>query len=317
MKKDKENTVSQPHDKIVKRMLSNPAAARDILNLYLPKEVLSIVDLNFLELQRDSFIDDEHRAFAVDLLFKTAFQGKEGYLWILVEHQRKDDVWMPVRVFKYIATVWDHLMRKNINKSQARLPLIYPIIIYNGDKPYSSSLTLSDLIEPTESKQLFKDMFAKPIPLIDLTCIQDEELKKNAQFYVRGICLLMALKHVFDHQLQVFIDQIMIYCLVQLEQIGDVDEVIDIISYLSKENNYLDKKRFWQGLYGKFSEETEGKMTTIAQQMRQEGIEKEKIEIAKRLLDDRHDLNEVDLINWVKKMTGLSEEKIRELKKKH
>lgn len=62
-------------------------------------------------------------------------------------------------------------------------------------------------------------------------------------------------------------------------------------------------------------------MMTIAQQLEErgveKGIEKNKIEVAKRLLADRNDLSENDLIKWVNKMTGLPEEKIRELKKKH
>ena len=97
MSKDKQSDkltsspVTQPHDKLVKRLLSNPKAAKDILSLYLPPDVSQLVNLDHLSLERDSFIDDEHRAFAVDLLYKTTFAGEEGYLWILLEHQRKDD----------------------------------------------------------------------------------------------------------------------------------------------------------------------------------------------------------------------------------
>ncbi|TAK77201.1 MAG: transposase, partial [Gammaproteobacteria bacterium] len=73
VKKQSRSPGHQPHDHLVKKLLSNPATARDILSLYLPHDVLTAVDLNCLELQRDSFIDDEHRAFAVDLLYKTTF----------------------------------------------------------------------------------------------------------------------------------------------------------------------------------------------------------------------------------------------------
>jgi len=64
---------------IIKKLLSNPVTARDILSLYLPAEVLSIANLNHLELQRDTFIDDEHRTYAVDLLYKTTFQNEEVF----------------------------------------------------------------------------------------------------------------------------------------------------------------------------------------------------------------------------------------------
>lgn len=172
------NPIHQPHDKLVKRMLSNPEAAKDILSLYLPKEVLDIVDLNYLEMQKDSFIDDEHRAYAVDILYKTRFQNEEGYIWVLLEHQRKSDVWMPVRIFKYIAIIWDHLRKSGQSDS---IPLVYPLVVYNGDKPYNHSLTLSDLIKPDQSKEIFNTLFTSPFTLIDLPAIDDNILRKQAQ----------------------------------------------------------------------------------------------------------------------------------------
>lgn len=174
-----ETPVHQPHDKLVKKLLSNPATARDILSLYLPAEVMAIADLNNLELQRDSFIDDEHRAFAVDLLYKTTLQNEEGYIWVLLEHQRKSNPWMPVRIFKYIAIIWDHLRKSSKSKSKS-IPMIYPLIIYNGDEPYADSLTLSDLIQPEASKNIFSTLFTKPFSLVDLAAISDDSLRQCA-----------------------------------------------------------------------------------------------------------------------------------------
>ena len=44
--KQSSSSTTQPHDKLVKRLLSNPETAIDILSLYLPKEVTSLIDLN-------------------------------------------------------------------------------------------------------------------------------------------------------------------------------------------------------------------------------------------------------------------------------
>ncbi|MBV9576338.1 MAG: hypothetical protein JO149_06915, partial [Gammaproteobacteria bacterium] len=57
---------------------------------------------------------------------------------------------------------------------------------------------------------------------------------------------------------------------------GDVSAVVDIIYYLANESNFLDKEQFWAILYGKFSEKTEAKMSTIVQKIQ----EKEQIEVA-------------------------------------
>jgi len=315
----KTSFIHQPHDKLVKRLLSNPGAAKDILSLYLPKEVLDIADLNQIEMQKDSFIDDEHRAYAVDILYKTKFQNEEGYIWVLLEHQRKSDRWMPVRIFKYIAIIWDHLRKANQSDS---IPLVYPLVVYNGDKPYNHSLILSDLIQPDQSKEIFRTLFTKPFPLIDLPAIDDDILRKQAQEHVKGIALLMVLKHASDRNLQTFFEQILFNILKQLQQEGDIDELVDVSYYLLKVSESLDKNWFFEVFKSQqFSSEVDNKMSTIAQQLQEEGrekgIEEGKIEIAKKLLAEQTNLSDKDLIAWVHRMTGLSLEKIKELQKKH
>jgi recombination-promoting nuclease RpnB len=311
---NKSSSVHQPHDRLVKKLLSDPTTAHDILSLYLPKNVLDVVNLNNLELQRDSFIDDEHHAFAVDLLYKTTLQNEEGYIWILIEHQRKSDHWMPLRLFKYIAIIWDHL---RATSKLTYLPLVYPLVLFNGNQAYIHSLNLMDLIEPAASKDIFKDMFTRPFCLIDLAAIQDETLRKQAQNQIKGVILLMALKHVFSKDLQDFLDQILITSLKQLDQAGGSHEVVDLLYFLLNEGKFLDKEQFLLTLRGKFSRAVEDKMMTVAQQLKEEGRIQEKIKIANNLLAEKTELSDTDLINWVHRMTGLSAEKIKELRKKH
>lgn len=59
--KNNEVSVHQPHDKLVRRLLSNVATARDVLEAYLPDSVKALVDLSFLERQPDTFVDSQHR----------------------------------------------------------------------------------------------------------------------------------------------------------------------------------------------------------------------------------------------------------------
>jgi hypothetical protein len=152
--------------------------------------------------------------------------------------------------------------------------------------------------------------------LVDLASIPDEALKQSAKNRIKGIALLMALKHVSDKNLQVFFKQTLISILKQLDQAGDTDEVVDVLYYLLNESAFLDKKQFWTNIYPDFSREVESKMMTIAQQIEAGGFEKGITQTAVRLLkNEKTGLSEVELIAWVHRMTGLSEEKIKELKK--
>ena len=312
------STVSQPHDKLVKRLLSNPETAVDILNLYLPPEVRTLVDLTNLSLQRDSFIDDEHRAFAVDLLYKTTFAGEEGYLWILLEHQRNPDPWLPMRIFKYMATIWDHL--RKISKT-GKVPLIYPIIIYNGDRPYPHTLTLQDMIAPEASQKLFSSFFKTPFCIIDLSTIQDETLKNQYQDNVRGIALLVTLKHVNNKNLQMIFEQFLVDIYQQLDHENSKDDLADLLSYLLKESEGLQEDRFWDIIKQKFSSEVEEKTMTIAQKIEARGFEKgiergiEKGREESREIIATHMLSAGYDFNTISKLTGLAAEKLLALKK--
>ena len=164
-------------------------------------------------------------------------------------------------------------------------------------------------------------LFTKPFNLVDLASISDQTLKRAAKDKIRGIALLMTLKHVFNKDLQSFFEQTLVDILRRLDQVGDMDGVVDIIYYLLNEGEFRDEQRFWLTLHQNFSRELEGRIMTIAQKIRKEGIEKgiEKgiEQTAKRLLCEKTSFSDTELVEWVHRMTGLSIEKIKKLQKQH
>jgi hypothetical protein len=58
---DKKTKIQNPHDKFFKETFSNPVVARDFVENYLPERVLNMVDLNELEIQDSSHVDEELR----------------------------------------------------------------------------------------------------------------------------------------------------------------------------------------------------------------------------------------------------------------
>jgi len=127
-----------------------------------------------LKLQDNSYISDNLKMQITDLLFKTDFNGKPGYLYLLVEHQSQPEKLMPFRILKYmIAIMEDHLGQNNT----AILPVVYPMIMYSGGKPYNYSTNLLDLFE--EQKELALEVFLHGYQLVDISQIPDEELKKK------------------------------------------------------------------------------------------------------------------------------------------
>ncbi len=79
--------VQNPHDKFFKETLGNVSTAKDFLSNYLPDNIMNIIDVNTLEPQKDSYINQELEESFSDLLFKVDINENEGYLYFLFEHK--------------------------------------------------------------------------------------------------------------------------------------------------------------------------------------------------------------------------------------
>jgi predicted transposase YdaD len=268
--------IDKPHDKLVRRLLSNITTAREILEAYLPADVKALIDLNYLEQQPDGFVDAQHRFLEVDILFKTRCKitKEDSYIWVLIEQQRQPDVWLPLRLYCYLGIIWDHVRKASKTRAKsAKIPFIYPLVISNASTPYKHSLTLRDMIEPEEAKPLFDKLFNTPSQLIDLAAIPDEKLRAQLQGHVQAQALLLSLKHVFDKDLEWYMDTELLTFFQALEQLGHRDEVADLLYYIYREGNLSDSSRFWSYLHRKFSKEVEEKVMTLGQQAEQRAVQ--------------------------------------------
>jgi predicted transposase YdaD len=302
--------VDKPHDKLVRRLLSNKAIARDVLAAYLPLEVKALVNLDDLERQPDTFVDAEHRFLATDVLFKTKCKKgcKDAYIWVLIEQQREPDVWLPLRQFCYMGLIWDHIRKASNSKAKTNtIPFIYPLVISNASRPYRHSLTLRDMIAPEEAKPLFDNLFKTPSCLIDLAAIPDEELRTKLQDHVRAQALLLSLKHTFDKDLQTYLETVLLSLFQLLDKLGCRDDLADLLSYLYNEGNLTDRNKFWLFLHNKFSPIIEEKVMTLGQQDIQRGIQQNRQETAICLLKRGVD------IGVISEATSLSQKEIEQL----
>lgn len=76
--------INKPHDKFFKETLSNIENSRSFIENYLPGEILNIVDLDNLTVEKDSYIDEELEEYFSDILFKTNINQKDGYIYFFI-----------------------------------------------------------------------------------------------------------------------------------------------------------------------------------------------------------------------------------------
>jgi predicted transposase/invertase (TIGR01784 family) len=262
----KKNLVPTPHDRFFRAAMANKRVAREFFESHLPEAFQEHVDLNTLHLEPGSFIDEELQLQITDVLYSLTWKGKTAFLYTLVEHLREADPLMAFRNIKYrIGIMDDHL------KKTGELPIVFVLVVYNGDTKYPYSTNLFDLFG--EDKVLARETFLQPFDLIDLSQITDEKLKKRAW---SGI-LELSLKHTRERDLMPFLRDV-----VQLIKLifddGDSSYVMTVFNYLMKTGEIQDIEALRHLIHQNLSNEQEKKVMTIAEQFRQqgrrEGIEK-------------------------------------------
>lgn len=282
-----------PHDKFCRSSMSNLRVAREFFETYLPEHIRKRINFSTLELKKDSFIDKNLRSHSSDLLYSVEIDDKPAYLYLLIEHQSTSDPLMPFRLLKYIVLGMDQFLKEHGGEE---LPLIYPIVLYNGKKPYAHSTDLFTLFN--ENEALAREVFLQPFHLVDLNEIPDEALKQRTWL---GI-LLLCLKHSVRVDLLRWAESIA-NSLCIIEQEGGTDYANATFIYLLTTGAVTDLKLFTDITDKHLSPKLEKNMKTIAQQLEERGLQKglqqglqqglqkglkklqkEKINIAKKML---------------------------------
>ncbi len=166
--------IHQPHDKLFKQAMADSRVAHEFFQSHLPAHILDKVDLSTLKLEKESFIDDNYKSSEVDVLYSVNVENRPAYFYLLCEHQSAIDPHMSLRLFRYMLNILDR-HREKIKKGS--LPLIYPIVIYTGDKAWDSPRSLFELFG--EQALLAKDILLEPFQLVELQKISDDDLKKR------------------------------------------------------------------------------------------------------------------------------------------
>lgn len=170
-KKKKIEQKNSDHDSIFRKSLEHPETKKEFLEIHLPVYIKDIVDIESLQMQKESFIDSSLKKSYCDLLFASP---KNQYIYILVEHQSSNDPMMAFRLLKYMFSICDrHINQKPKPKY---LPLIYPLLIYNGKKKYTARRNIWELFA---NPQLAKECFTGDYQLIDLPNMSNDETLKT------------------------------------------------------------------------------------------------------------------------------------------
>ncbi|ELH2534305.1 Rpn family recombination-promoting nuclease/putative transposase [Salmonella enterica] len=316
---DNEKGHNRPgHDGLFKLFLREPDTARDFLAVHLPADIRAQVRLDTLKLEPGSFVDQKLRELHSDVLYSVeTAEGHAGYIYCLVEHQSTADRMMAWRMMRYSMAVMD----AHLKKGNDTLPVVVPLLFYQGTvRPYPYS---TDWMDCFDVPALAREVYSRPWPLVDVSVMEDSDLQSH-----RRMALLELVQRDIRHRDAASL----LRDVVQLIRLAgntreQVEAVLCYIIYNGMTSESITP--FLYELAGEIPEYKELIMGTIAQQLKEEGIqlglqqgiqqgieqgiEQERLAAQQKLLETAYALldNGVSL-DVVIKSTGLSREMLEQ-----
>ncbi len=141
-----EAPVSNPHDKYFYDVFSDAGNAAGLLRPHLPQAVAGSVRWSTLTHLPGRFVSDDWRGREADLLFSVERRdtGPPLLVYVLLEHQSTPDQWMRLRLLNYCVQIWMKWRRRH--EDEPRLPLIVPVVFYQGAEPWRHERQFAELV---------------------------------------------------------------------------------------------------------------------------------------------------------------------------
>jgi hypothetical protein len=179
------------HDRSYRLFFAHRRMIRDLLREIVGEAWVDRIDFDSGEQVNASFVTDKLEKRESDVIWK--FRRTDGkdpvYIYILVEFQSKPDPSMPVRLMGYVSHLYQGLLADQPASAWRKLPLIIPIVIYNGWGPWDVATDLGSLfgdLDPSveiyrpqlryrlvnESTYPREELEALNSPVADLFCIE-------------------------------------------------------------------------------------------------------------------------------------------------
>ncbi len=267
--------IHQPHDKFFKRLFSRPEVARDFIENYLPENVLRRLDLDSLQLMKDTFVDAKLRGRFSDVLCRVRLaNGKEAYVYVLFEHKSSPYRLVAFQLLKYMVGIWEAAIDAYEEKkakgedgesSPFFLPPIIPIVVYHGKTGWNVSNSFSALFEsfPGLGDHIPDFRFA----VHDLTGYADEDIKGMVVLRVG----LLVMKYIFKEELGERLPEILGLLRELSKKRSGLEYLETVVLYLLSAAESLTRKQIGQAVEKAAPEKGGEMMATLAEQWLEEG----------------------------------------------
>ncbi len=260
--------IVRVHDRFVRFAMSLPDVAVAFLKKFIDEEHRRQLDLDHLTLSKDTFVDQKLAESLTDMLFSVPYRGMDACIQILMEHKsqgaaRAAKCNLPFQLrfqeVKIMNSFWQH---------SGHFPRVFLLGFHHGNKQYTGPLSVGEKMLCPEWDIPLR--WKEKINLVDLACFEDDALRDSGKL---GIFLLV-LKHIYDPN----VVQIMSGLAAQMREVekedNGADFLVSVFTYLYQVASMDNREQIEKIALESFTEETGGRIMTIAEKLLKEGMEK-------------------------------------------
>lgn len=136
------------HDGAYKKIFSHPEMVESLIRDFVPEDWVRELDFSTLEAVNKSFVTDEIRARADDIIWKVRWNDSWVYVYLIIEFQSTVDKWMAVRTMVYTGLLYQDLIASGQVGQGEMLPPVFPLVLYNGLGAWTARQEITELIAP-------------------------------------------------------------------------------------------------------------------------------------------------------------------------
>ena len=272
-----ENNINQVHDKLVRSCFADKKVAVGFFKQHLSEKVLQAINFDTIVMLKNTYIDKKFEKLETDLVFQVDFNDHPGYLTILLEHQRNAQKLLPLRILEYMCRI----MREHTkNSKDNKLPVVVPLILFNGVKPYQHSSDILDLFN--DPYKLMPEVLFKPFKIVDVNIIPEDIMLSESWSGSVEYCL----KHSKDIDIVQALNGLEA-TISDLKQQDGMEHIETLLKYMLSCGEIPDKKAY--NVYERvFKPKARGETMNLLQALQNEGEAKgrmsERYELALKLV---------------------------------
>ncbi|MCE7987762.1 MAG: hypothetical protein DYG89_41895 [Caldilinea sp. CFX5] len=286
-----------PHDAFFKQYLSQPMVASDFLRHHLPTDLVALLDLQQLRLEKDSFVDEKLRSYFSDLIYTAmTHDANPVAVALLAEHKSYPDDWVDFQVLRYKVGYWVRefeAIEATIEKQRAATkeaaqaglpPPVYPkarttltpilvILVYHGKESWQIPLRFARHLTGMEDPASpLSQVMGRYVPdfephFINISAMADDAIRGE----VATRLMMTVLKYIFADRLDGRLAEILAMANEVLRLPSGIEMVMALLRYITRSAVKLNRAEITQQLLAYLPKEGGFLMETLAQEWIEEG----------------------------------------------